>query len=338
MNDRMRAWFTPQMLAPDGVIMKELEGIAHQYDAAGGELKVRAFDELMVESDKLQAELWRRAVERGMVDVRPGLCNALFPQLSHERWGELNINDLAGRVSKLIYPLIESAAMPLDFSGKGSDNPFLNPTICEEWTNFIHHVKGVDYSWGGYMEDRSVVWAGHYHKPGEVIHLGVDFYVPARTWVHMPCPGKLVHKFYDPDQDGGWGGQLVYETEMGFLIFGHLKNLMGEVGDLAETDKIVGVVAEAECNGNWSPHLHVQLMAKFDPKVDGYSKKYDGMELDFPNPLTAYDAVWRRKIQCVVVKGRLGDYALGHIDLTERLRIAGHLAGCRECSAVLEGK
>lgn len=62
--DRMKVWFTPQMMAPDDVILKELEGIAAQYDALGGDLKMGTFDRLMEESDKLQAELWRRHVEK----------------------------------------------------------------------------------------------------------------------------------------------------------------------------------------------------------------------------------------------------------------------------------
>lgn len=64
LSDRMKVWFTPQMLAPDDVILKELECIAAQYDALGGDLKMGTFDALMAESDKLQAELWRRHVEK----------------------------------------------------------------------------------------------------------------------------------------------------------------------------------------------------------------------------------------------------------------------------------
>lgn len=63
-SDRMRAWFTPSMLTPDDVLMDLLEGIAAQYDALGGDMKMGTFDELMAESDKIQAELWRRHITK----------------------------------------------------------------------------------------------------------------------------------------------------------------------------------------------------------------------------------------------------------------------------------
>jgi hypothetical protein len=270
------------MIAPDKVIMEELQGIAAQYDAAGGDLKMSAFDQLMAESDKLQAELWRRAVEREEVlQYRPPeLADAIFPQLEGEKWGYININELATQAAELIGPMLDEKV----------GNIFLDPDQCEKWKNWVHKLKGIDYSWGGYMEDRSIVWAGHYHEPGATIHLGVDFYVPVRTNVHLPVPGTLLYKFQDPDKNGGWGGKLVFDTALGYMVFGHLNNMV-----LMEAKKhypkgtIIGSIAESNENGGWSPHLHVQLMRKYDPHVDGYGKKYDGMERDFPNPCKVFD-------------------------------------------------
>ena len=205
------------------------------------------------------------------------LHERLFPQLRKARWGQININELAVDVNELLGPLFEAADL--------DNNPFLDPETCEKWKNFIHKVKGVEYSWGGYMEDRGVVWKGHYHDEGATMHVGVDYYVPTGTPVMLPVDNcKLVECLNDPDQWGGWGGKLVFEWSRGYFILAHLKNMVNEIGKVYRVGEQVAVIAEADCNGGWSPHLHVQCMLKHDPDVDGYLRNYEGIENDFPDP------------------------------------------------------
>jgi hypothetical protein len=61
-SPRMMAWFTPSMIASTEFLVSRLEELAAEYDAANGDLKTKRFDEIMAESDKIQAELWRRHV------------------------------------------------------------------------------------------------------------------------------------------------------------------------------------------------------------------------------------------------------------------------------------
>lgn len=215
------------------------------------------------------------------------LHERLFPQLRKARWGQVNINELAVDVNELLGPLFEAAKL--------DNNPFLDPDTCEKWKNFIHKVKGVEYSWGGYMEDRGVVWKGHYHDEGATMHVGVDYYVPTNTQVMLPVDNcKLVDVLNDPDQWGGWGGKLVFEWGKGYIILAHLKDMVGEVGKVFRQGDQVGVIAESTKNGGWSPHLHVQCVTKlkddtanalqFALAVDGYLRFYDGIEKDFPDP------------------------------------------------------
>jgi murein DD-endopeptidase MepM/ murein hydrolase activator NlpD len=210
--------------------------------------------------------------------MKPILCDLLFPQLKDAAWGRIDINALAEEVVQLLPD-------SLDCSPEGA-NPFLNPVLCEKWLNLVHKIKEVDYSWGGYLEDRSQVWSGHYHKRGEVIHLGVDFYVPVGVEVYMPIDGDLCWSQQDPDQNGGWGGKLIFRTQAGYLVFGHLKEISDSFPRFVKKGEVIGKIAEADKNGGWSPHLHVQLMKEFKPEVDGYGPKYDGMELDFLNPIS----------------------------------------------------
>lgn len=208
-----------------------------------------------------------------MKQLEKALIKGLFPNLKG-KWGEINLNEIAKDLSGLLSPMLDQ-----------DENPFLDPDVCENWKNFIHKVKGIDYSFGGYMEDRSVVWSGHYHEPGHVTHLGVDFYVPEGSLVFLPVEAELISSEVDEDQNGGWGGKLVFRWKHGYFILAHLKGIITATQDYG-VGRVVGVIAEPEKNGNWSPHLHLQCMTTYNPSVDGYAKYYDGIEKDFPNPLT----------------------------------------------------
>lgn len=67
-NNRMAVWFTTQMIAPDSVLLGRLEELAAEYDAADDDdtLTTGRFDAIMVESDKIQAELFRRLINELM--------------------------------------------------------------------------------------------------------------------------------------------------------------------------------------------------------------------------------------------------------------------------------
>jgi hypothetical protein len=202
----------------------------------------------------------------------PPLLWGLFPELSGGRWGEININEIAIDLVGLL---------GLD---KLENNPFLDPYYCDRWKEFILKVKGLDYAYGGYMEDRSVVWHGHYMQPGHFLHLGVDYYVPVNTPVHLPTRAKLVYSLKDGDEAGGWGGMMIFQWLHGYFLMAHLKDIMEDVGKTYEQKDVVALIAEPARNGGWSPHLHLQCSPKDMTTVDGYWKHYDGIEQDFPNP------------------------------------------------------
>lgn len=65
LSDRLKAWFTSQMIAPDDRLLQRLEKLVAQYDeGAQNNMTVGEMDEIFSKSDKIQAELWRRHVER----------------------------------------------------------------------------------------------------------------------------------------------------------------------------------------------------------------------------------------------------------------------------------
>lgn len=148
----------------------------------------------------------------------------------------------------------------------------------------VHERLGIEFSYGGYLEDRSFLMRDHYQKVGWTWHLGIDYTVPAGTPVHIPMGATLASFTVDKDQDGGWGGKAVFKAQDHFLIFGHLNKITPkhsyEAGDL------IGTIAPFESNGGWFPHLHVQAVRSYlNPhEVDGYARLYEGIDLDFPRP------------------------------------------------------
>lgn len=202
------------------------------------------------------------------------MLEKLFPQFDVKDWHEINANRLAQAILR-----------HFDFE---TGEPFRHPMRVNKWLTFLTEVLGVKYTYGGYMEDRGTLWAGHYMKPDEATHLGIDYNVPLDTEVFMPAAGKLVYSVIDTDQNGGWGGKLIFESlrdNKPYIIFGHLKDIVTKER-VYEEGEVIGRIAEKERNGNWFPHLHVQCMRVYQPEIDGYGKLYEGIEKDFPRPET----------------------------------------------------
>lgn len=196
------------------------------------------------------------------------LQQKLFPNLKG-KWGNVDLDVLARNIQKLI---------------DTDTNPFIVPEKMGAWIKFIHNLMNIDYSYGGYLENRSNLWKGHYHEAGKTIHLGVDINVPANTPVSLPCRGILVESSHDPDQNGGWGGKVTFECKGFFLTLAHMEKIVKDIGTEYKAGAVVGLVAEPNKNGGWYEHLHVQCSKQFDKERDGYSDLYYGIEVDFPNP------------------------------------------------------
>jgi len=183
----------------------------------------------------------------------------IFPNLKEGKWVKVNLNE-------------ESKSTILDLT---------KPRTCRLWVDSVTFNKGAQYSYGGFLEDRSHLWRKHYMKETKAFtHLGIDYNVQADTLVALPAAGTVRHVMHDPDMEGGWGGRILWQLleSKNYLIYGHLKKEINlKIGQICERGDIVGTVGNNLDNGNWFPHLHVQLMDQqfidshdnFE-KIDGY--------------------------------------------------------------------
>ncbi len=172
-------------------------------------------------------------------------------------------------------------------------NPFLDPYKCKHWIESLAMISNHDFTYGGYLENRVLLWRGSYLKKDHAYHLGVDYNVPAGTEVFFPWNAEVIEWELNKDQECGWGGRLIVKTGDVYAIFGHI-NAYWDVkpGCKFNAGRILGVVSNIDQNGGWYPHLHLQYMSascfeKYRDKteqIDGYGEKYIGCSLDYPNP------------------------------------------------------
>jgi hypothetical protein len=157
-----------------------------------------------------------------------------------------------------------------------------------------HAANQVERSYGGYGEARSTMLRDTYlAKSKKWTHLGIDFYVPARTVVMCFRCAKVLRIDCDKPERWGWGNRIfvrILGTRI-VLVYAHLDpDILVREGQVIAR-RVLGRVGRREHNGGWFPHLHVQAMSyerylEFlrNPRgFDGYGFASD--LADFPDPL-----------------------------------------------------
>lgn len=133
-----------------------------------------------------------------------------------------------------------------------------------------HHPKTILVN--GYLETRPFYTTKAFKSEGNngpqyrTVHLGTDFWVPAKTPVYAPFDGtvKIIHhNNYDKD----YGPMLILEHKFKggkfHSLYGHLSLMSLEilkVGQKIKQGDRIAYIGKPSENGNWAPHLHFQLI------------------------------------------------------------------------------
>ncbi len=223
--------------------------------------------------------------------VQPDAVTALFPGLGGTLFCEVNLDDEAVRWR---------AQHPERFAG--GTNPLLDPAICQTFLDDLHARLGVEWSYGGYLEDRRHLLQGSYlERSGNFAHLGIDFHVPQGTSVAAPRAAAVFLVDHDHDCDGGWGRRVFLKLEGEppddpLLIFAHLQEAPVAPGTCLPRGAVFAKVGGPPDNGNWAPHLHVQtipsdrlveVFVERFAELDGYGPpaRVENLRVNFPDPL-----------------------------------------------------
>lgn len=154
---------------------------------------------------------------------------------------------------------------------------------------------------GGYLEKRALYTSSIFKRVTKNgvekrdIHLGLDFWLPAKTPVHTFLDGEIIC-VTDNNFEKGYGGLLILKHTIKdfsfYSLYGHLslKSIKKhKVGSILKAGKQIGVLGTALENGNWVPHLHFQIMLTLLDFKDDFPGVAFESELDTwrnicPNP------------------------------------------------------
>ena len=160
-------------------------------------------------------------------------------------------------------------------------SPFLEPEVQAKVMRWSEARRGLDWSYGGWMENRRFLWKGTYlEKLGTFLHLGVDFNAPAGTPVFLDHPAQVLRIDNDTPLAGGWGTSVAFKLFDApvVLLYGHLDPRVSfEKGVIVRPKVPFGMVGRPKDNGGWYSHTHVQAIR------DDVFPVYDGLrwgELD----------------------------------------------------------
>jgi 4-aminobutyrate aminotransferase-like enzyme/Ser/Thr protein kinase RdoA (MazF antagonist) len=132
---------------------------------------------------------------------------------------------------------------------------------------------GVAVGVGRYDEARGLYvsrlfgWGGRTTDERRTVHLGIDLFVEPGATVRAPLPG-VVHLLANNAAPQDYGPLVVLRHETGdgipfYTLYGHLSEdtLPGlAVGRRVEAGETVARVGSPPTNGDWPPHLHLQLI------------------------------------------------------------------------------
>lgn len=226
----------------------------------------------------------QRSIQRDVV-------NALFPGLGGTFFCEVNLDEEAMRWRALYVDMFANGA-----------NPLLDPAVCQTFLDDLHARLGVEWSYGGYLENRRHLWQGSYlERSGNFLHLGIDFNVPRGTPVAAPRAAAAFLVDHDHDREGGWGQRVFLKLEGAppddlVLIFAHLQRAEVTPGTRLLRGEVFAEVGGPPDNGNWAPHLHVQVIPS-DFLVDVFTERFaeldgygpptqvENLRVSFPDPL-----------------------------------------------------
>ncbi|MFT5502675.1 MAG: murein DD-endopeptidase MepM/ murein hydrolase activator NlpD [Gammaproteobacteria bacterium] len=142
---------------------------------------------------------------------------------------------------------------------------------------------------GGYLENRSVYAATDLFDGDSerCIHIGVDVFIGDGTEVFLPLDGQ-VQSCCHRNVSGDYGPVIIMEHELSgcrfYSLYGHLseQSLVGlSPGKKFASGELIARIGGRPGNGNWSPHLHFQLIADMQGLVNDYPGVVRKVDLDF---------------------------------------------------------
>jgi len=171
---------------------------------------------------------------------------------------------------------------PFDFTVQNhelTDDILGDTAVFSAWASNKLEVSESRYGIGGYNEHRTIYTrSAHFDTEEEPrrLHLGVDIWGEAGTPVYNFYDG-VIHSFRNNDQFGDYGATIIMKYDLGgeilHVLYGHLS--LASINGLQEGEFIAGgaqiaALGNQQENGQWPPHLHMQLIYDMEGKRGDY--------------------------------------------------------------------
>ncbi|MCU0440560.1 MAG: peptidoglycan DD-metalloendopeptidase family protein [Raineya sp.] len=191
------------------------------------------------------------------------------------------------------FKLDETDTIVLDLSASNtelSDAFNWDTATFDKWlkNTLVSHQKKAAI--GGYLEKRGIYRRSE-HFGSEVearnIHLGIDIWAEAGTPIFAPYHGKI-HSFQNNNNFGDYGPTIILEhtiEELTFYtLYGHLslESLDGKTeGQTIEQGEQFADFGDFPINGDWSPHLHFQVILDLQGKKGDFFGVCEESQIEF---------------------------------------------------------
>lgn len=222
-------------------------------------------------------------------------------QSKFEKWGEKNSFHLSTLFPTIHKEKIYHLDLSVSSTFTGHQKEFNNLDLFQFKIDQLQKEVPNKILAGGYLEPRSLYTSseydttGNYGKQSRVIHLGIDFWLPAYTPVHALFDGEVVIAVNDVGNKE-YGGLIVLKHQQHdfhfYTLYGHNtveSVLKHKIGSKIKKGEQVAILANYPENGDWAPHLHFQVMLSLlDFKIDfpgvAYCNEIDVWKNICPDP------------------------------------------------------
>ncbi|MFT7612329.1 MAG: 4-aminobutyrate aminotransferase-like enzyme/Ser/Thr protein kinase RdoA (MazF antagonist) [Parvicellaceae bacterium] len=182
----------------------------------------------------------------------------------------LSLNDF---IPELEFNKVQNIDLSVSSNWLGGKHEYTDIKLSDYKFNCLKNEHDNSIIAGGYGEVRPFYSTNAYSKEGNsgpeyrTVHLGVDFWLDAGTSIHAPLDGKVITS-YNNDFDKDYGPTIIlqHKTDNGvpfYCLYGHLSKTSLDslkAGDPISKGDIVATIGDSTENGNWVPHLHLQVM------------------------------------------------------------------------------
>ncbi len=166
-----------------------------------------------------------------------------------------------------------------------------NATDFEKYIEEYITKNNSKVAYGGYNEERNLYKRSTIFNKNEEeernMHIGLDLWIKAGTPVLTALDG-VIHSFKNNIGFGDYGPTIILEHQLEnqtfYTLYGHLsldsiKNIA--IGTFYKKGQRLGNLGDASVNGDYSPHLHFQIIKNIGTNFGDYPGVCRKKELPF---------------------------------------------------------